>query len=195
MAKYAQLQAAWKVLGDAHQKAVWIKDNRKDFEELGLKIGGAKDAEVSRQHRKQIEADIAADTKRFQTAKPPSGTDKGGTKGVLGTDRIIEGTKSYASLTHNIGVYKKQLEAADPANQPLIASLCQQVAPAEQAAQVAVDAAKGWDLRDSGTIEEVDEVLSRQQRLRGKKRSGEFGLGRYGDQPLASAENPDGAGC
>lgn len=45
MAKYAQLQAAWKALGDAYQKAVWIKDNRKDFEELGLKIGGAKDAE------------------------------------------------------------------------------------------------------------------------------------------------------
>lgn len=65
-------------------------------------------------------------------------------------------------------MYKKQLEDAGPANQTLLAFLRQQVTTVEQVAQVAVDAAKGWDLQNSGTIEEVDEVLSRQQRLRGK---------------------------
>lgn len=113
MGKYAQLQAAWKVLGDAHQETAWIKGNRKKFEKLGVKISDAKDAEnafvgdtstvvesfkarskaaarlaqlteeyhiqmdladeiacgnaleVSRQYRKQIEAGISADTKRF----------------------------------------------------------------------------------------------------------------------------------
>jgi hypothetical protein len=45
MTKYTQLQTAWKALSTAHAKAQWIKDNKKAFEELGLKIHSAKDAE------------------------------------------------------------------------------------------------------------------------------------------------------
>ena len=289
MTKYTQLQTAWKALSTAHAKAQWIKDNKKAFEELGLKITNAKDAEdtfvgntdavvesfkarakaaarlaqlteeyriqmdladeiargdeqyrqentvqagepvrkegefypaghsaekgmeyvnsgghwvytdkgaaqhnanigknpnlqssrdalaASQKRSRKIESDIAADAKAA-TAKvkptPTRTTNTTNTKGDPNNDKIIEGAKSYADLTHNIGVYKKQLEAADPANKQLITSLRQQIAEAEEAAQAAKDLANGWDLQNPDTLEEIDEAISRQQALR-KKASAE----------------------
>ena len=282
MTKYAQLQTAWKALSTAHAKAQWIKDNKKAFEELGLKIHSAKDAEdtfvgntdavvesfkarakaaarlaqlteeyriqmdladeiargdeqyrqentvqagepvrkegefypaghsaekgmeyvnsgghwvytdkgaaqhnanigknpnlqssrdalaASQERSKKIEGDIAADAKAATTKKNPTTTNTTNTKGDPNKDKIIEGAKSYADLTHNIGVYKKQLEAADPANKQLITSLRQQIAEAEEAAQAAKDLANGWDLQNPDTLEEIDEAISRQQVLRKK---------------------------
>ena len=289
MTKYTQLQTAWKALSTAHAKAQWIKDNKKAFEELGLKITNAKDAEdtfvgntdavvesfkarakaaarlaqlteeyriqmdladeiargdeqyrqkntvqagekvrcegefypaghsaekgmeyvnsgghwvytdkgaaqhnanigknpnmqssrdalaASQERSRKIESDIAADAKAA-TAKvkptPTRTTNTTNTEGDPNNDKIIEGAKSYADLTHNIGVYKKQLEAADPANKQLITSLRQQIAEAEEAAQAAKDLASGWDLQNPDTLEEIDEAISRQQALR-KKASAE----------------------
>lgn len=289
MTKYTQLQTAWKALSTAHAKAQWIKDNKKAFEELGLKITNAKDAEdtfvgntdavvesfkarakaaarlaqlteeyriqmdladeiargdeqyrqenivqagekvrregefypaghsaekgmeyvnsgghwvytdkgaaqhnanigknpnmqssrdalaASQERSRKIESDIAADAKAA-TAKvkptPTRTTNTTNTKGDPNNDKIIEGAKSYADLTHNIGVYKKQLEAADPANKQLITSLRQQIAEAEEAAQAAKDLANGWDLQNPDTLEEIDEAINRQQALR-KKASAE----------------------
>lgn len=289
MTKYTQLQTAWKALSTAHAKAQWIKGNKKAFEELGLKITNAKDAEdtfvgntdavvesfkarakaaarlaqlteeyriqmdladeiargdeqyrqentvqagekvrregefypaghsaekgmeyvnsgghwvytdkgaaqhnanigknpnmqssrdalaASQERSRKIEGDIAADAKAA-TAKvkhtPTRTTNTTNTKGDPNNDKIIEGAKSYADLTHNIGVYKKQLEAADPANKQLITSLRQQIAEAEEAAQAAKDLANGWDLQNPDTLEEIDEAISRQQALR-KKASAE----------------------
>lgn len=282
MTKYAQLQTAWKALSTAHAKAQWIKDNKKAFEELGLKIHSAKDAEdtfvgntdavvesfkarakaaarlaqlteeyriqmdladeiargdeqyrqentvqagepvrkegefypaghsaekgmeyvnsgghwvytdkgaaqhnanigknpnlqssrdalaASQERSKKIEGDIAADAKAATTKVKPTPTNTTNTKGDPNKDKIIEGAKSYADLTHNIGVYKKQLEAADPANKQLITSLRQQIAEAEEAAQAAKDLANGWDLQNPDTLEEIDEAISRQQALRKK---------------------------
>ena len=282
MTKYTQLQTAWKALSTAHAKAQWIKDNKKAFEELGLKIHSAKDAEdtfvgntdavvesfkarakaaarlaqlteeyriqmdladeiargdeqyrqentvqagepvrkegefypaghsaekgmeyvnsgghwvytdkgaaqhnanigknpnlqssrdalaASQERSKKIEGDIAADVKAATTKKNPTTTNTTNTKGDPNKDKIIEGAKSYADLTHNIGVYKKQLEAADPANKQLITSLRQQIAEAEEAAQAAKDLANGWDLQNPDTLEEIDEAISRQQALRKK---------------------------
>lgn len=281
MTKYTQLQTAWKALSTAHAKAQWIRDNRKAFEELGLKINDAKDAEnafvgntdavvqsfvarakaaarlaqlteeyriqmdladeiargdeeyrqqntvqagervrkegefypaghssekgmeyvnnsgawvytdkgaalhnsrigqnpnmqnsrdalaASQQRSKKIEGDIAAEARQAKVT--PTKTDtKTDPKGDPNKDKIIEGAKSYADLTHNIGVYRKQLEAADPANQTLIASLREQIATAERAAQAAKDVANGWDLQNPDTLEEIDEAISRQQALRKK---------------------------
>ena len=282
MTKYTQLQTAWKALSTAHAKAQWIKDNRKAFEELGLKISDAKDAEnafvgntdavvqsfvarakaaarlaqlteeyriqmdladeiargdeeyrqqntvqpgervrrdgefsvtgghtvnggneyvnsggawvytdkgaalhnsrigqnpnmqnsrdalaASQQRSQKIEGDIAAEARQAKVT--PTKTDpKTDPKGDPNKDKIIEGAKSYADLTHNIGVYRKQLEAADPANQTLIASLREQIATAEKAAQAAKDVANGWDLQNPDTLEEIDEAISRQQALRKK---------------------------
>ena len=282
MTKYTQLQTAWKALSTAHAKAQWIKDNKKAFEELGLKIHSAKDAEdtfvgntdavvesfkarakaaarlaqlteeyriqmdladeiargdeqyrqentvqagepvrkegefypaghsaekgmeyvnsgghwvytdkgaaqhnanigknpnlqssrdalaASQERSKKIEGDIAADAKAATTKVKPTPTNTTNTKGDPNKDKIIEGAKSYADLTHNIGVYKKQLEAADPANKQLITSLRQQIAEAEEAAQAAKDLANGWDLQNPDTLEEIDEAISRQQALRKK---------------------------
>ena len=286
MTKYTQLQTAWKALSTAHAKAQWIKDNKKAFEELGLKITNAKDAEdtfvgntdavvesfkarakaaarlaqlteeyriqmdladeiargdeqyrqentvqagekvrregefypaghsaekgmeyvnsgghwvytdkgaaqhnanigknpnmqssrdalaASQERSRKIEGDIAADAKAATTKVKPTPTNTTNTKGDPNKDKIIEGAKSYADLTHNIGVYKKQLEAADPANKQLITSLRQQIAKAEEAAQAAKDLANGWDLQNPDTLEEIDEAISRQQALR-KKASAE----------------------
>ena len=287
MTKYTQLQTAWKALSTAHAKAQWIKDNKKAFEELGLKITNAKDAEdtfvgntdavvesfkarakaaarlaqlteeyriqmdladeiargdeeyrqqntvqpgervrrdgefsvtgghtvnggneyvnsgghwvytdkgaaqhnanigknpnmqssrdalaASQERSRKIESDIAADAKAATTKVKPTPTNTTNTKGDPNNDKIIEGAKSYADLTHNIGVYKKQLEAADPANKQLITSLRQQIAEAEEAAQAAKDLANGWDLQNPDTLEEIDEAISRQQALR-KKASAE----------------------
>ena len=282
MTKYTQLQTAWKALSTAHAKAQWIKDNKKAFEELGLKITNAKEAEdtfvgntdavvesfkarakaaarlaqlteeyriqmdladeiargdeqyrqentvqagepvrkegefypaghsaekgmeyvnsgghwvytdkgaaqhnanigknpnlqssrdalaASQERSKKIEGDIAADVKAATTKVKPTPTNTTNTKGDPNKDKIIEGAKSYADLTHNIGVYKKQLEAADPANKQLITSLRQQIAEAEEAAQAARDLANGWDLQNPDTLEEIDEAISRQQALRKK---------------------------
>ena len=282
MTKYTQLQTAWKALSTAHAKAQWIKDNKKAFEELGLKIHSAKDAEdtfvgntdavvesfkarakaaarlaqlteeyriqmdladeiargdeqyrqentvqagekvrregefypaghsaekgmeyvnsgghwvytdkgaaqhnanigknpnlqssrdalaASQERSRKIEGDIAADAKAATTKVKPTPTNTTNTKGDPNKDKIIEGAKSYADLTHNIGVYKKQLEAADPANKQLITSLRQQIAEAEEAAQAAKDLASGWDLQNPDTLEEIDEAISRQQALRKK---------------------------
>ena len=285
MTKYTQLQTAWKALSTAHAKAQWIKDNKKAFEELGLKITNAKDAEdtfvgntdavvesfkarakaaarlaqlteeyriqmdladeiargdeqyrqentvqagekvrregefypaghsaekgmeyvnsgghwvytdkgaaqhnanigknpnmqssrdalaASQERSRKIESDIAADAKAATAEVKPTPTrttNTTNTKGDPNNDKIIEGAKSYADLTHNIGVYKKQLEAADPANKQLITSLRQQIAEAEEAAQAAKDLANGWDLQNPDTLEEIDEAISRQQALRKK---------------------------
>lgn len=269
MTKYTQLQTAWKALSTAHAKAQWIKDNKKAFEELGLNIHSAKDAEdtfvgntdvvvesfkarakaaarlaqLTEEYRIQMDLadEIARGDEQYRQENTvqagekvrregefyPAGhssekgmeyvnsgghwvyTDKGAaqhnanigqnpnmqssrdalaasqersqkiegdiaaearaaTKGDPNKDKIIEGAKSYADLTHNIGVYKKQLEAADPANKQLIESLRQQIAEAEKAAQAAKDVANGWDLQNPDTLEEIDEAISRQQALRKK---------------------------
>src|SRR5574344_2132411 len=123
------------------------------------------------QRRKKLESQIEVDAKAA-TAKvkptPARTTNTTNTKGDPNNDKIIEGAKSYADLTHNIGVYKKQLEAADPANKQLITSLRQQIAEAEEAAQAAKDLAAGWDLQNPDTLEERDEAISHQQSLRKK---------------------------
>ena len=121
---------------------------------------------ASQQRSKKIEDGIAAEAKTGQTPEPTK--DPKNTKGDPNKDKIIEGAKSYADLTHNIGVYRKQLEAADPANKQLIESLRQQIAEAEKAAQAAKDVANGWDLQNPDTLEEIDEAISRQQALRKK---------------------------
>ena len=284
MSKYTELQAAWKALSTAHAKAQWIKDNKKEFAELGVKIDNVQDAEnvftkntdavvqsfvarakaaarlaqlteeyriqmdladkianADEQHRinntvqagepvrkegefypaghsaesgneyvnsgghwvytdkgaalhnsrighdeseqttanrqalaesqtrsKKIEADIAVDAKTTKPVKPTGSSSGKDTKGDPNKDKIIKGAKSYADLTHNVSIYKKQLEAADPANQKLIASLRQQIAEAEAAAQAAKDMANGWDLQNPDTLEEIDEAIARQQALRKK---------------------------
>src|SRR5574344_922407 len=287
MGKYSQLQAAWKALSTAHAKAQWIKDNKKELAELGIKVDNVKDAEsvfvgntnavveafkarakaaarlsqlteeyriqmdladqidtanenyrqantvqagervrkegefypaghssekgleyvnsggawvytdkgaalhnsrigennsaenqsrrealaASQQRSKKLESQIEVDAKAA-TAKvkptPTRTTNTTNTKGDPNNDKIIEGAKSYADLTHNIGVYKKQMEAADTANKQLITSLRQQIAEAEEAAQAAKDLAAGWDLQNPDTLEEIDEAISRQQSLRKK---------------------------
>lgn len=158
-----------------HNKTRWIantqqdKDNRKALAE-------------SQARSKKLEAGIAEDaknTKPYVVPAPAGGGNKGNkdkhnTKGDPNKDKIIEGAKSYADLTHNIGVYKKQLEAADPANTKLIASLRQQLEATEAAAQAASDLAKGWDLLKPDTLEEIDEAISRQQALAKKATADEL---------------------
>ena len=286
MAKYSQLQAAWKALSTAHAKAQWIKDNKKELAELGIKVDNVKDAEsvfvgntnavveafkarakaaarlsqlteeyriqmdladqidtanenyrqantvqagervrkegefypaghssekgleyvnnggawvytdkgaalhnsrigednsaenqsrrealaASQQRSKKLEAQIEVDAKTSPYKPTHTTTDKDDKKdkGDPNKDKIIEGAKSYADLSHNVAVYKKQLEAADPANRELIARLREQMAAAEQAAQAAKDVAAGWDLQNPDTLEEIDEAISRQQSLRKK---------------------------
>lgn len=286
MGKYSQLQAAWKALSTAHAKAQWIKDNKKELAELGIKVDNVKDAEsvfvgntnavveafkarakaaarlsqlteeyriqmdladqidtanenyrqantvqagervrkegefypaghssekgleyvnnggawvytdkgaalhnsrigednsaenqsrrealaASQQRSKKLEAQIEVDAKTSPYKPTHTTTDKDdkNDKGDPNKDKIIEGAKSYADLSHNVAVYKKQLEAADPANRELIARLREQMAAAEQAAQAAKDVAAGWDLQNPDTLEEIDEAISRQQSLRKK---------------------------
>lgn len=286
MGKYSQLQAAWKALSTAHAKAQWIKDNKKELAELGIKVDNVKDAEsvfvgntnavveafkarakaaarlsqlteeyriqmdladqidtanenyrqantvqagervrkegefypaghssekgleyvnnggawvytdkgaalhnsrigednsaenqsrrealaASQQRSKKLEAQIEVDAKTSPYKPTHTTTDKDDKKdkGDPNKDKIIEGAKSYADLSHNVAVYKKQLEAADPANRELIARLREQMAAAEQAAQAAKDVAAGWDLQNPDTLEEIDEAISRQQSLRKK---------------------------
>lgn len=286
MGKYSQLQAAWKALSTAHAKAQWIKDNKKELSELGIKVDNVKDAEsvfvgntnavveafkarakaaarlsqlteeyriqmdladqidtanenyrqantvqagervrkegefypaghssekgleyvnnggawvytdkgaalhnsrigednsaenqsrrealaASQQRSKKLEAQIEVDAKTSPYKPTHTTTDKDDKKdkGDPNKDKIIEGAKSYADLSHNVAVYKKQLEAADPANRELIARLREQMAAAEQAAQAAKDVAAGWDLQNPDTLEEIDEAISRQQSLRKK---------------------------
>lgn len=286
MGKYSQLQAAWKALSTAHAKAQWIKDNKKELAELGIKVDNVKDAEsvfvgntnavveafkarakaaarlsqlteeyriqmdladqidtanenyrqantvqagervrkegefypaghssekgleyvnnggawvytdkgaalhnsrigednsaenqsrrkalaASQQRSKKLEAQIEVDAKTspYKPTHTTTGKDDKKDKGDPNKDKIIEGAKSYADLSHNVAVYKKQLEAADPANRELIARLREQMAAAEQAAQAAKDVAAGWDLQNPDTLEEIDEAISRQQSLRKK---------------------------
>lgn len=286
MGKYSQLQAAWKALSTAHAKAQWVKDNKKELAELGIKVDNVKDAEsvfvgntnavveafkarakaaarlsqlteeyriqmdladqidtanenyrqantvqagervrkegefypaghssekgleyvnnggawvytdkgaalhnsrigednsaenqsrrealaASQQRSKRLEAQIEVDAKTSPYKPTHTTTDKDDKKdkGDPNKDKIIEGAKSYADLSHNVAVYKKQLEAADPANRELIARLREQMAAAEQAAQAAKDVAAGWDLQNPDTLEEIDEAISRQQSLRKK---------------------------
>ncbi len=125
---------------------------------------------ASQQRSKKLEAQIAVDAKAapYKPVQPKAGDDDKDTKGDPNKDRIIEGAKSYAELSHNVGVYKKQLEAADPANRELIARLREQMAAAEKAAQSAKEVANGWDLQTPDTLEEIDEAIARQQSLRKK---------------------------
>lgn len=286
MGKYSQLQAAWKALSTAHAKAQWIKDNKKELAELGIKVDNVKDAEsvfvgntnavveafkarakaaarlsqlteeyriqmdladqidtanenyrqantvqagervrkegefypashssekgleyvnnggawvytdkgaalhnsrigennsaenqsrrealaASQQRSKKLEAQIEVDAKTspYKTTHTTTDKDDKTDKGDPNKDKIIEGAKSYADLSRNVAVYKKQLEAADPANRELIARLREQMVAAEQAAQTAKDVAAGWDLQNPDTLEEIDEAISRQQSLRKK---------------------------
>ena len=125
---------------------------------------------ASQQRSKKLEAQIEVDAKTSPYKPTHTTTDKDDKtdKGDPNKDKIIEGAKSYADLSHNVAVYKKQLEAADPANRELIARLREQMAAAEQAAQAAKDVAAGWDLQNPDTLEEIDEAISRQQSLRKK---------------------------
>ena len=45
MGKYAGLRAQWKQLSSEHEKIQWIKNNKSEFEQLGLKINNVADAE------------------------------------------------------------------------------------------------------------------------------------------------------
>ncbi len=288
MTKYTQLQTAWKALSTAHAKAKWIKDNKKEFAELGIKINGVQDAEQvftkntgavvqafvarakaaarlaqlteeyriqmdladkiatadqaaqarhtvksgqkseagefspsghttdggyefvgangdwvytdkgaakhnsqkwyansaqdkanrqafkqSQDRTKRLEGEIANDAKTnkpFTPTVPTSDDKKGGKNGSENSDADVLKTnaKSYADLSHNISVYKKRLDEADPSNKTLINALREQIAAAEKAAQAAKDVANGWDIENPDTLEEIDEAINRQQALRKK---------------------------
>lgn len=291
MTKYTQLQTAWKALSTAHAKAQWVKDNKKAFAELGVKISGVQDAEQvftkntdavvqsfvarakaaarlaqlteeyriqmdladkistaddaaqkrhtvksgmksesgefspsghttdggyefvgangdwvytekgaakhnsqkwmansqqdkanrqalrqSQQRTAKLEQDIANDAKNNRPYTPKAATASGNGDKTSTTrtdnDKLIDGAKSYADLTHNIAIYKKRLDEANPSNKTLINSLREQIATAEKAAEAAKDVANGWDLTAPDTLEEIDEAISRQQSLR-KKASAE----------------------
>lgn len=45
MGKYAGLRAQWRQLSSEHQKNQWIKNNKSEFEQLGLKVNNVADAE------------------------------------------------------------------------------------------------------------------------------------------------------
>lgn len=101
-----------------------------------------------------------------------SGSQSSHSSAAPDTSKLIEGAKSYADLSHNVAVYKKRLEEADPSNKELVSSLREQIATAEEAARSAKDVAEGWDIKNPDTLEEIDEAISRQQSLR-KKASAE----------------------
>lgn len=130
----------------------------------------------SQDRTKKLEAQIAEGAKNNTPSTPPKPTGGNGSNRNKGntintnsnTDVLVQDAKSYADLTHNIAIYKKQLDAADPSNTQLINSLRQQIATAEQAAQAAKDLQNGWDLQNPDTLEEIDEAISRQQALRKK---------------------------
>jgi hypothetical protein len=80
-------------------------------------------------------------------------------------DKIIADAKSYTDLSHNLEVYKKRLEATNPANKKAIDWLNKQIAATEKAAQAAKEAESPLNLQDPKTIEEVDAAIEKQQAL------------------------------
>lgn len=125
----------------------------------------------SQERAKKLESEIAGDVdigKPYSFTSPTSVASTGSSSAGSNADMLIKDAKSYADLTHNISIYKKQLDAADPSNTQLTESLRRQIATTEQAAQAVKDLQNGWDLERPDTLEEIDEAISRQQTLRKK---------------------------
>lgn len=84
MTKYTQLQAEWKKLSNAHQKAEWIKNNKSKLDELEVSVNNVADAE-----------------KVFN----------GGTDAVV--QSFVRRAKAAARLAQLTELYKKQIELID----------------------------------------------------------------------------------
>lgn len=120
----------------------------------------------SQERTKRLEAEIAKDVKNTKPLVMPEDKDKNANKDVL-----VKNAKSYKDLSHNLEVYKKRLDAADPANKKLIGSLNKQIEVTEKAAQAAKEAGSTLNIKEPKTIEEVDAALDKQQALRKKATS------------------------
>lgn len=78
--------------------------------------------------RKKLGADVSVPT------VTPVATNPKGANRANGNDETLKaGAKSYSDLAHNIGIWKKQLDAADPSNETLTQGLIRQIAAAEEA--------------------------------------------------------------
>ena len=84
MTKYTQLQAEWKKLSNAHQKAEWINNNKSKLDELEVSVNNVADAE-----------------KVFN----------GGTDAVV--QSFVRRAKAAARLAQLTELYKKQIELID----------------------------------------------------------------------------------
>lgn len=123
----------------------------------------------SQKRTKRLESDIAKDAKNTKPLVMPEAKVKTPkTTKDKNTDKIIADAKSYTDLSHNLEVYKKRLEATNPANKKAIDWLNKQIAATEKAAQAAKEAESPLNLQDPKTIEEVDAAIEKQQALRKK---------------------------
>ena len=89
---------------------------------------------------KEAQEDLAETRKTVRTPRvtsptvTPVVTNPKGANRANGNDETLKaGAKSYADLAHNIGIWKKQLDAADPSNETLTQGLIRQIAAAEEA--------------------------------------------------------------
>ena len=113
-----------------------IKDNRAVVADLKRQMSDAvKEAG-------QIDFKVKGSTRRPTTVTPTGGrggkgskTDKKDGKNGSGKEelKLIANAKTYKDLAHNIGIWKKQLDAADPSNETLTQGLIRQIAAAEKA--------------------------------------------------------------
>lgn len=78
--------------------------------------------------RKKLGADVSV-----PTVTPVATTPKGANRANGNDETLKAGAKSYSDLAHNIGIWKKQLDAADPSNETLTQGLIRQIAAAEEA--------------------------------------------------------------
>ena len=123
----------------------------------------------SQERTKRLESDIAKDAKNTKPLVMPEAKVKTPkTTKDKNKDKIIADAKSYTDLSHNLEVYKKRLEATNPANKKAIDWLNKQIAATEKAAQAAKEAESPLNLQDPKTIEEVDAAIEKQQALRKK---------------------------
>ena len=78
--------------------------------------------------RKKLGADVSV-----PTVSPVVTNPKGANRANGNDETLKAGAKSYSDLAHNIGIWKKQLDAADPSNETLTQGLIRQIAAAEKA--------------------------------------------------------------
>lgn len=132
------------------------KDNSSQY-----KADTAELAEVN----KKIEsnsAEIKADTKAgkkvsFERVADPKAT-KASSKDTK--DVVKANAQSYADLTHNIGIYKKQLEATAPSDREKIKSLRTKIDTTEAAAQAVRHLIDGVNAEKPRTLTDIDAALS-----------------------------------